>query len=132
MFFESKVANTLSAIRVGFISKHRQITIPASNYTIAILNKLQDVGCIETFSVGQTNQGKRVHITLTYNKGVPAYSKINLISKPSRRYTLVWRNVVFLKDSGMVIILSTSKGLLTLQEAYRSHVGGLVLFSLEC
>jgi ribosomal protein S8 len=88
MFFDSKVANTLSAIRVGFISKHRQITIPVSNYTVTILNKLQSVGCIETFSVGQTSQGKHAHITLAYNSGVPAYSKINLISKPSVRYTL--------------------------------------------
>jgi ribosomal protein S8 len=32
----------------------------------------------------------------------------------------------------MVVIVSTSKGLLTLQEAYKQHIGGLVLLTLEC
>jgi ribosomal protein S8 len=88
MLFDAKLGNTLSAIRVGFLSKHRQIKIPVSNYTKNVLNKLQEVGCIETFNIENVKSFKTAIITLAYIKGVPAYSKINLISTPSKKYTL--------------------------------------------
>jgi ribosomal protein S8 len=88
MLFAPTVTNTLSAIHNGFISKQRQITIPVCKHTVKILRKLQDVGCIKTLNTKSTRKSWNANVVLRYNKGVPAYSKITVISKPSNRCTL--------------------------------------------
>lgn len=131
MFFAAKIANTVSALRVGFIAKHRYVKIRVSKYTTTILNKLQVVGLIETFYIQTIGFKKYAIITLAYIDGRPAYSKIKLISKPSKRYYISWRATQTLINSGAVIIISTSLGILTAEEALLKRVGGEVLLLLE-
>ena len=131
MFFSSKIANTLSIIRVGYIAKHRFVKMPVCKYTINILNKLQEVGYIETFYLQVDGVKQSAVVTLSYTAGRPTYANERLLSKASRRVYVSLRGMRQLIGVGCVVILTTSRGILTAQEAMRLRVGGEALILLE-
>ena len=126
MFFSDSLANTVSAINVGYLSKHKFIKIPVNNYMLKILQKLIDVGAIESIKLDSINDAKRqCIITLAYVNGKPAITYLKIISKKSNRY---YAKLTFLKKIQVyqksVIILSTSHGILTNSECCKHCIGG--------
>jgi len=71
-----------------------------------------------------------LEVQLKYFRGQPAFRELKRISKPGRR---VYRGVKALPrvKSGLgILIVSTSKGVMTDKEARRYNVGGEVICSV--
>lgn len=129
----SALHNLIMQIKNGKKSGLKMIQINGnlSNICIDILNILQNEGYIEKF---KQNTKKNIIITTIYLKykqnGQSNITSITKISKPSclifSTSSLLWQ----IKSGLGLFIVSTSKGILTCNDARLLNVGGKVLYSI--
>jgi len=115
--------NMLSSIRNGQSVKKPFIIQNNKKVCIAFLNVLWDEGFILGYKIFG-NQKKRIKIFLKYRNGKPVITSLVSITKPSIRkyYSLsqLWR----IKSNNNLFIVSTSKGLYSLEECKKLRLGG--------
>jgi len=122
------VANLLTKIRNASRSRHPSVEVPASRFTEQILSILKQEGFIRTYKpVGQApKQQLRVYLKYAPDH-TPAIAHLVTVSKSGyRRYCNVQKLPRVLGGLGKAI-LTTSKGVMTDQEARRQRVGGEIL-----
>ena len=124
------IADYLTRIRNAQQAGFRIVDIPASNEKKSITEILYKYGYIlkYKFEDSENKQGV-IRIALKYDpvSKLPIIRELKRMSKPGKR---VYSNVDDLPNviSGLgIVIISTSKGLLTDKEAKRANVGGEVL-----
>ncbi|MBI4137825.1 MAG: 30S ribosomal protein S8 [Candidatus Sungbacteria bacterium] len=105
---------------------HETARVPYSLYKHEIVRALAHAGF-----VGEAQRrGKRVRkfleIPLIMRDGVPAVREVRLFSKPSRRISSRFRTLPVARYGGVVLI-TTSRGVMTSEEARKKKVGGQVL-----
>ena len=128
MNITDSIADMLTRIRNATAAKHDTVDIPASNMKKAIAKILLDEGYIKNIHI--INDGKQgiIRIHLKYGAGrTPVIQGLRRISKPGLRiFTSCEDCPKVLKGLG-VVILSTSKGVMTDKSARKENVGGEVL-----
>ncbi len=113
------IGNLLTSIRNAEGASHTQVTVPFSTQSMAILDILKTEGYIEGATATEDAK-KKIIIDL-----VPGIShSLKRISTPGRRlYTPATAIPMVLRGLGMVIV-STSKGMMTGKSARRQNLGG--------
>jgi small subunit ribosomal protein S8 len=134
MFFRDSIANTVSAIRVGYLARHTTVILPTTNHVVSVLSKLLECGAISNFKVLESeNNKKKVEITLSYINGSPAISGIRLLSKKSNRFYITARALRRqLLTRRCIILLNTSLGVLSGYEACSKNIGGEPIILITC
>jgi small subunit ribosomal protein S8 len=128
MSMTDPIADMLTRIRNGITSHHERVELPASKLKIEVARILKSEGFIRNFNVNEEKPQPVLRIDLKYaDNGEPVIHGIERISRPGRR---VYRNKQeiprVLGGLGLAIV-STSKGVLSGQDAVKSGVGGEVL-----
>ena len=129
MSMTDPIADMLTRIRNGIQSHHERVELPASKLKVEIARILKTEGFIRNYNLAQKEEAQgTLRIELKYApNGEPVIHGIERISRPGRR---VYRNKQeipsVLGGLGLAIV-STSKGVLSGQEAVKSGVGGEVL-----
>jgi small subunit ribosomal protein S8 len=129
MSMTDPIADMLTRIRNGIQSHHERVELPASKLKVEIARILKSEGFIRNYNLAQKDEPQgTLRIELKYAaNGEPVIHGIERISRPGRR---VYRNKQeipsVLGGLGLAIV-STSKGVLSGQEAVKSGVGGEVL-----
>jgi Ribosomal protein S8 len=129
MSMTDPIADMLTRIRNGIQSHHERVELPASKLKVEIARILKTEGFIRSYNLAQKDEPQgTLRIDLKYApNGEPVIHGIERISRPGRR---VYRNKLeipsVLGGLGLAIV-STSKGVLSGQEAVKSGVGGEVL-----
>jgi small subunit ribosomal protein S8 len=129
MSMTDPIADMLTRIRNGIQSHHERVELPASKLKVEIARILKTEGFIRNYNLAQKDEPQgTLRIDLKYApNGEPVIHGIERISRPGRR---VYRNKQeipsVLGGLGLAIV-STSKGVLSGQEAVKSGVGGEVL-----
>lgn len=132
-FYDAGLANTLSAIRVGYIGKQTRVVIPTTKFTRSVLDGLQRAGAIGYYEPSRTEYDlyNKHAIYLLYKNGGPVV-KLRLISKNSQIYNIKYRAIrEFTILHRGVLLLSTNVGILTNTEACARRVGGVALVWIE-
>jgi len=126
------IADFLTCIRNACKAKKETIAIPSSNVKESIAKILKDEGFIKNYKVIEEGNKKVIHIYLKYLKGrISAIKKIKRISKPGlRRYTEAAHIPRVLSGLG-VVVLSTSQGAITGEEARRGNIGGEIICTIS-
>ena len=101
--------------------------MPASRTKLAIARILKDEGFIEDFAEAQKGSHKDITIRLKYVGKVPVVSGLKRISKPGLRVYAAKTEIPRVLGGLGVVIVSTSQGIMTGQQARRSQLGGEVL-----
>ncbi|MEE8413615.1 MAG: 30S ribosomal protein S8 [Dehalococcoidales bacterium] len=128
MTVSDPVADMLTRIRNAVMVRHDSVLIPASRMKLAIAKILKDEGFIRDFEVlkGKPHREMRVHLKYS-DENQPILSGLERISKPGLR-VYVGRTEIPRIAAGMgITILSTSKGVMTGQQAWRQGIGGEML-----
>lgn len=124
------IADMLARIRNASMVKHDSITVPASKTKIAIAQILKDEGFTRGFEVlkGKTPQHRNLKIQLMYKeKKAPVINGLRRVSRPGLR-TYSGKSEIPRVFGGLgTAIISTPKGVMTGQQAWRSNVGGEVI-----
>ncbi|RMF13455.1 MAG: 30S ribosomal protein S8, partial [Candidatus Dadabacteria bacterium] len=122
------IADFLTRIRNATMAYRRHVEVPGSKLKRRLAEILKEEGFIEDFS--WTDDGKQgiLHLTLKYDDvGQPVIEGLERISKPGRRKYVGADELPRVRSGLGVVIVSTSRGLLTGREAREQHVGGEVL-----
>ena len=122
--------NISTNIKNSQISRKNYMRQPKTKLTIAFLNILWDEGFILGYKIDNLDSSL-LKIFLTYKDGHPAINSIKFIFKPSRHIYYSVAQLWNFDSKKNLIILTTSKGLLTVQECKKSQTGGKPLFIIR-
>jgi small subunit ribosomal protein S8 len=118
------IADMLTRIRNAIAVRKSQINLPHSNIKEAVAVLLKETNFIDNFSVSQDRVGKLLTINIYSDGTNPRITEIVRLSKPGRRYYVNSKEIPTVKRGRGVVILSTSKGLMTGDKAKSERVGG--------
>lgn len=128
MTISDPIADMLTRIRNAVMVRHDSVLVPSSKIKMAISKILKDEGFISDYEVikGKQHQTIKIHLKYT-DKNQPVLSVLERVSKPGLR-VYVERNEIPRISGGLgVTIVSTSKGVMTGQQARRQGIGGELL-----
>jgi small subunit ribosomal protein S8 len=122
------IADFLTRIRNAQTAGHRKVDVPASKLKRAMAKILVDKGYISKYIDIQDGKQGVIRMFLKYDSyGLPVIKNINRVSKPGLRSYANSSEVPRSQNGLGVVILSTSKGVMTDKEARKLNVGGEVL-----
>ncbi len=128
------IADSITRIRNAQMRGQEVTQLLYSKIVEAIVKILQDKGYIENYKVVEDGNKRYINVVLKYEeqgkKKKPVINEIKRISKPGRRVYKGKDEIKRFKNGYGTIIVSTSKGVLPNDEAYRLGVGGEVLCSV--
>lgn len=131
MTMTDPIADFLTRIRNALIAKHDRVDVPLSKMKRELCRILKDESYIIDFEEIEGKPVSSLRIYLRYtDEGASTIQRLTRVSKPGRR---VYSKAVDLKPVlngiGMAIV-STSAGLLTLDQARERGIGGEVVCEL--
>ena len=128
MSMTDPIADLLTRIRNALTARHDRVEVPASRLKVDIVRILKDEGFIKNFKVSRDNKQGVIRLFLKYtDRNTPVINGLQRVYKPGRR---VYQKAAELEPvlSGLgVLILSTSRGVMTDKEARRHNLGGETL-----
>ncbi len=128
MTVSDPIADMLTRIRNAVMVRHDSVLIPASKMKLSIAKILKDEGFISDYEVLRGKPHRAIKIHLKYSdKNQPVLSELERVSKPGLRVYVGWQEIPRVAGGLGVAIVSTSKGVMTGQQAWRQGVGGEVL-----
>ncbi|MBI2070884.1 MAG: 30S ribosomal protein S8 [Elusimicrobia bacterium] len=122
------ISDMLTRIRNAVQAKKEVVEIPSSRMKKEIARVLKEEGYIANFKIFEDGKAGTLKILLRYTREKePAITRIERVSKPSRRIYRSYQEA----DGGAqelgTVILSTSKGIVTSRQAKTLKVGGEIL-----
>lgn len=122
------ISDGLTRIRNASMRRLDTTKLLHSNVVEATLKILADKGYIESFNVVEENNKKFINVVLKYDdRGRSVINELKRVSKPGRRVYQGKDEIKRFKNGYGTIIVSTSKGVLSNDEAHKIGVGGEVL-----
>ncbi|NBO17363.1 MAG: 30S ribosomal protein S8 [Proteobacteria bacterium] len=124
------IANLLSTIKNASMVRKESIELPFSKMNESILNILKEKGFINNVKVFKHKDSviKGLHVDLKYSETEkPFISEIKRVSKPGRRIYLGSKELEIVRNGFGIGIVSTSRGLMTTDEAKKKKLGGEVI-----
>jgi small subunit ribosomal protein S8 len=123
----------LTRIRNAVHARHQRVDIPASNFKSEIAKILEKEGYIQGYEV-VTPDGEAlpvIRIALKYGpRGENVISGLERVSRPGRRVYFGRDDVPRVMGGLGTSILTTSRGVMTGQDAVKAGVGGEVLCNI--
>jgi len=126
------IADALTRIRNASMRKLDTTTLIHSNTVEGVVNVLQQKEYVESFDVveGENNK-KSIKVTLKYDDNDNSViNEVKRLSKSGRRVYKNASEMKSFKNGYGTIVVTTSKGIISNDEAYKLNVGGEVLCSI--
>ena len=128
MSMSDPLGDMLARIKNGQLRKKESVIMPASRFRANVLDVLHREGYIRGFKkVEIENNKNEFKIELKYVDGEPVIKTISRVSTPGRRVYSKIKDLQRNFDVLGISILSTSKGVLSDNEARTENVGGEIL-----
>ncbi|MGL2454297.1 30S ribosomal protein S8 [Helicobacter pylori] len=125
------IADSLTRLRNASMRRLEFTQLYYAKIVVSILEIFKEKGFIKDFNVKDKDKKQSVYVQLAYDeKGHAKISEVKRLSKPGRRVYKQKNELKRFKNGYGVIVVSTSKGVITNEEAYRQNVGGEVLCSI--
>ncbi len=131
MAVSDPIADILTRIRNAVMARHDSVLMPASRMKLSITRILKEEGFINNYEVVKGKPHRVIKIYLKYgDKNQPALSGLERISKPGLRVYAQRKEIPRIYGGLGITILSTPKGVMTGQQAWRQGIGGELLCSV--
>jgi len=127
MAVTDSIADMLTRIRNAMMVRHSDVLVPASRTKLSIAKILKGESFINGYEIIKDKPQPMIKIQLRYIDNQPAASGLERVSKPVLRIYVGRREIPRVYGGLGIAILSTPKGIMTGQGAWRRHLGGEVL-----
>ncbi len=128
MTVSDPIADMLNRIRNAIMVRHESVQVPASKLKIAIAKILKEEGFIHDYELLKNKQQRIIKIRLKYSdKNNPVITALEMVSKPGLRVYVERTEIPRVRGGLGIAIISTSKGVMTGQHAWRQGIGGELL-----
>ncbi|MDR2638623.1 MAG: 30S ribosomal protein S8 [Helicobacteraceae bacterium] len=125
------IADSITRIRNASLRRQEATKLLYSKTVESILGVLQAKGYIESFKADESEVKRYIDVFLKYDDdGRSAITEIKRVSKPGRRVYTSAKKVKKFKHGFGAIIISTSKGVLSNDDAHAQKAGGEALCSV--
>lgn len=126
-----KVSDLVIRIKNAAMARRRTVELPYSKLCLAIAKTLVKEKYLEDVKE-QADKGKKSLIaTIAYDKRMPVFTDVTILSKPSLRVYGRATRKHELEGKGLgTTVVSTSSGVMTGKEAVKKGVGGELLFRI--
>jgi small subunit ribosomal protein S8 len=118
------IADMFTRIRNAIAVRKNEVSLPHSNIKESVARLLQQSNFVDAVSVSEASVGKTLTVKINGDDSNARITEIVRLSKPGRRYYVNAREIPVVKRGRGVVILSTSKGLMTGDQAKTERVGG--------
>ena len=122
--------NLLTQLKNAQAVKKENIKILFSKINETIAKILAANNFIDSIEKKGRGVKRILDIKLKYEKGITAIKGIKLISKPSRKIYIGYKDIRPVKQGYGIMVISTPKGIITNKEAKKLKVGGEALFEI--
>ena len=112
-----------NAIQVG----KNEISAPTSKLKVAVVEGLKKGGYIADYSIEKAHPRDILHVTICGENELSNINEITKVSKPGRRVYTSAEDIPTIKSGRGIVLISTSKGIMSGQEAKKLRLGGEIL-----
>jgi small subunit ribosomal protein S8 len=121
------VADMLTRIRNAVLANKNVVSMPASKLKITIATELKKAGYLTDVKVEKGTPRDTLIITIFEEGSNSVITEIERVSKPGRRVYAAASDIPKVKSGRGIILVSTSKGVMTGQQAVKNRLGGELL-----
>ena len=121
------VADMLTRIRNAIAVGKAEVRVPTSKLKFAVADKLQKINYLEKVEVEDVKPRGILHIVINNEGEAARINEINKVSTPGRRIYAGVNEIPKVKSGRGTVLVSTSKGIMTGQEAVKNKLGGEIL-----
>jgi small subunit ribosomal protein S8 len=121
------ISDMLTRIRNAIAVSKQEVSLPHSNMKEAVATMLKDSKFIDGVYVSDADDkrpGKTLRLTLSSDTTNARITEIVRLSKPGRRFYVNSTEIPVVKRGRGLVIISTSKGLMTGDDAKKQKIGG--------
>jgi small subunit ribosomal protein S8 len=122
------ISDMITCIRNGILIKSKTVKVLSTKTTRNLAKILEREGFIESFQVSKSNL--IVYLKYAKDKKKSCITNLRRISKPGLRIYVNKKEIPKIIGGMGIIILSTSKGIMTDSEARYYKIGGELLCSI--
>ena len=121
------VADMLTRIRNAIAVNKNEIRVPTSKLKFAIAEKLQKINYLSKVELEEGSPRGNIHIVINGDNENAKISELTKVSKPGRRVYTGVSEIPKVKSGRGTVLISTSKGIMTGEEAKKAKLGGEIL-----
>lgn len=118
------IADMLTRIRNAISVRQTEVSLPHSQAKEAVAKLLASSGFIDGVSVEKAEIGKTMTVQIHGEGSNARISSIRRLSTPGRRYYVRSSAIPTVKRGRGLVIVSTSKGVMTGSDAKKAGIGG--------
>ena len=128
MTFADPIGDMITRIRNAQLRTLYNVKIPSSKFRAKILEVLKQEGYISNYKLLSDSKNKNsLLVDLKYYNGTPVIKEIKRVSKPGRRVYAKADSISKIQNGLGLAIVSTSKGIMSDNDARIKNVGGEII-----
>ena len=131
MSMSDPIADMLTRIRNGHAVRSVSVSMPSSGVKEAVGRVLQEEGFIDGYTVTEENGKKTLAVALRYFEGSPVINQLQRVSRPGKRVYCHSSDIPSVNNGLGVVVVSTSKGVMTGSQAKASGTGGELICTVS-
>ncbi len=124
------IADLLTRIRNAKMVNKHQITVPASKLKMAILKALKNNDYITDVKLEKAVPQNNLIVTINPENESANFTELKRLSKPGKRMYAKAANIPKVKNGRGLVLVSTSKGIMTGDDAKKHNLGGELLMEI--
>jgi small subunit ribosomal protein S8 len=124
------IADMLTRIRNAINVRKNEVSLPHSKAKEAVANILKQSGFVAGVRVSDLAVGKQLTITIHDEAENARITEIKRLSTPGRRHYANVSEIPTVRRGRGIVIISTSKGVMTGEQARKQRVGGELIASV--
>ena len=122
-----QIADLITRIRNAIMVNKNEISVPASKLKLAILEGLKRTNFIADYNIIEVTPRNSIHVIINEANEASRINEITKVSKPGRRVYAGVDELPKVKSGRGIVLISTSKGVMTGDEAKKARLGGEIL-----
>ena len=122
-----QIADLITRIRNAAMVGKTEICVPTSKLKVAVVETLAKNGYLASFKVEEGKPRGILHVEIAKPGEIVKINEIEKVSKPGRRVYTAAEDIPTVKSGRGMVVISTSKGLMSGREAKKNHLGGEIL-----
>ena len=122
-----QIADLITRIRNAIVVGKNEILVPTSKLKAQVVEVLKKNGYVAEYEVVDGKPRGVLKVTIFEPGTVAKINEISKVSKPGRRVYSAAEDLPVVKSGRGMVIVSTSKGLMTGREAKKNRLGGEIL-----
>lgn len=125
-----QIADLITRIRNAIMVGKREIRVPTSKLKVAVIDALVKAKYLDSYDLEKGSPRDTLHVVINAEGANARINEIDKVSKPGRRVYSASADLPVIKSGRGIVLVSTSKGIMTGREAKKNHLGGEILIKV--